>query len=123
MSEADHWKECPVCGKPHCVGDLKAYVFQRTIKTPKKENITLWFCGWNCLVKWEKDTEGRKKAIAKREKYVKTGEEKCSDCRYCIKGRYGFVDCTLRSGATNPEKDACKRFKPKYDYQESVCED
>ena len=32
MRYDDHYKKCPVCKKPHIVGDLDAYVFQRDVK-------------------------------------------------------------------------------------------
>ena len=123
MNVTDHTRFCPVCGKRHYPCDLDDYVYKRIVKTPKKETLTLYFCSWTCLRKWDKDEEGRKNAIAKRETYIKTGEERCGDCRYCVRGKYGFIDCTVYSRPTNPEKKICRRFKPQYDYQESICAD
>lgn len=115
MNNVDHTRICPVCGKLHWPCDLDNYAFRKIVKT-KNGSETLYFCKWSCLRKWEKDQE----KPPKREFALKTGEEHCADCRYCIRGKYGFIDCTIYSQGTRPEKKACRRFMPRYDDQKEV---
>ena len=115
MCTNDHTRVCPVCGTIHYPPDLTTYVYKRVFNDGKQV-LTLYFCKWSCLRKWEKDHE--KKPII--ETPLKTGDEHCSDCRYCVKGKYGFIDCTVNQAATNLRKVACRRFKPRWDDQEEV---
>lgn len=118
----DHTRVCPVCGKIHYPPDLETYVFQRDIKEGKTTK-RLYFCKWSCLQAWEAGRKkNRKEEEEKRRKIAKelAGESFCADCRYCIKGKFGFVDCTLYSVPTQTGKEACGRFKPKWDYQKEV---
>lgn len=116
---ADHERICPVCGKPHYPPDLNNYGFRRVVRE-KDQTITLYFCKWSCLRKWEADRTAKKPPA--RETVLKTGGEHCSDCRYCVKGKYGFIDCTVYCQATSLNRRACRRFKSKYEEQEEAKE-
>ena len=112
----DHTRTCPVCGTIHYPPDLTSYVYKRVIRVGHTTE-TLYFCRWSCLRKWKKEHATMTKVP---ETPLKTGDEHCSDCRYCIKGKYGFIDCTVYQAATNLNRVACRRFKPRWDDQEGV---
>ena len=52
----DHTRTCPVCGKLHYPPDLNSYAYKRVVKRGR-ETLTLYFCKWSCLRKWEKEHE------------------------------------------------------------------
>ena len=41
----------------------------------------------------------------------------CGDCRYCMKGKYGFYDCAVRQNAVSEVNKACYRYMEKYPEQ------
>lgn len=49
-------KICPICGKEFYTGQYIDYVYKRTI-----DGKILYFCGWNCMRKSDKEQEGKKK--------------------------------------------------------------
>lgn len=130
--EQEAIKKCPVCGKVFYIPCQSLWAYKKNVKRKAVNHNTLYFCKYSCKRKYDEqysrdDIKARKREAEKKitdrvrskcpgrpptpeEDYK---EKTCTECRYCMHGKYGFTDCTIYSMAINPYRPACKRYRSK----------
>lgn len=124
-------KICPICKKAFFIPDTRNWAYKISISKTVEGHKTLYFCKYSHKRQYETEHEqklkdNRKKQADKTIKKRTAGkigrppepeedylDKFCIDCRYCVKGKYGFSDCTVYSFPINPYKCACKRYRSK----------
>lgn len=132
--EREAIKTCPVCGKVFYIPQLTIWAYKKNVKRKDTNHNMLYFCRYNCKRKYDEQFS-RDEIIARKRETEKAvalrngrgkkrlgrpptpeedyTEKQCAECRYCMQGKYGFMDCTVYSMAINPHRSACKRYRSK----------
>lgn len=111
------YKVCRQCGKVFYVLRPELWVYKRDVIVDG-DHVLGYFHTYSCKRKF--DAEYDKKLVDGRStchvhQRKQNIDKCCSDCRYPIKGKYGFYDCAICGVAVKMSKHACGRFKPKYE--------
>ena len=117
---------CPTCGKSFYILEPDLWVFKMTPSIGKYRDTLVYFCKYTHLKQYREEYEIKVKerrhqaAVLRNKKKFQDRKQLeaylsgkcCGECRYCIKGKYGFYDCSVSSYSVGQMKAACKRFKP-----------
>ena len=118
---------CPTCGKSFYILEPDMWVYKMNPTLKPGIQTLLYFCKYSCLTKYqdeyEKQLKVRRHEAAVLRKKGKLKERKdlekylagkvCSECRYCMKSKFGFYDCSVSCYSVGLMKAACYKFKPK----------
>ena len=53
------WHTCEQCGKKFYIGATGTWSYKK--KHGKHDGYQAWFCGWNCMNKWETEGKGKRR--------------------------------------------------------------
>jgi hypothetical protein len=118
------YKVCRECGKVFYVLRPELWAYKKKIET-KQEKTMAYFHTYSCKKSFEEKYNAQKvdgrttchlKQQKKKYKRICDGKS-CDECRYFVKGKYGFYECSTSSVTVKPGKRACNRFKPMYEGQ------
>ena len=121
-------KVCPTCHRAFYIPAPALYAYKMETKVNGVSTL-LYFCRYSHKRQYENEREKKRSQRFQdksdrliRERVSSRGrppeaydyeDKNCEDCRYCIRGKFGFTDCTVYSRAINPGKAACRRYRPK----------
>lgn len=101
MRYDDHYRNCPVCGKPFFIPDYADYAYRRDTK---------YFCSWGCMRKHDGKKKTREEKKAEKLTHYEN-VKKCYDCQANVVLEDGTHICYIGvCKRVFPNKAACRRF-------------
>ena len=127
ISDRGAYYVCPTCGKRFYILEPDMWVYKMTPMVSKGKQQLFYFCKYTHMKQYQEQYDAilkdrRHQAAALRNKKKKSERKelekvlagkRCAECRYCMKSKFGFYDCSVSCYSVGLMKAACYKFKPK----------